>query len=817
MIYKISTGPESAKSECGNKAGNLIEMKKAGFNVPDGIIFDAEEYRSFVAKNNIADKISGLMDKLTPDNAGETGEAIGELFAGLKPDTEMISKIESLTDSSKSYAVRSSATKEDLAEFSFAGQYKTFLNTKGAEEIAEKVIECYRSMFDKTGISYIATNRIDPDALAMAVVIQEMVDSDISGICFTVNPVTGNDKIMLIEVVKGLGENIVSGRVNPEQYGYDKYEMKPVENNGTLVSLDLLDKMGRAFADIQLYFGYPCDIEFAVKDGELFLLQSRSITKINYGDLKDIWTTADFKDGGVSATICTPYMWSLYEYIWEYSFRKFLLDSKILKPKDVDKKLGEMYYGRPYWNLSVAKQAMSGVVGYREREFDQEYGIKPTYEGEGHVTKATPGALVHILSMAIEQKKILKDRNENAETLKKDLLKTYEEYRKNYDEHTIDDIKARFKSLTHDIYLHSETTYFWQIFINTIHQSLYKDGLLKYVSESEYLTLLGSIENISHLLPFYAMWDLSRKIIGDEAALSYWENTSAEEIAKNIDDNKYMLPGMKDIVDKYGYHSDKELDVTYPCYFEDPVPLITSVKDMLVLTGDFGPEKDKKEGRLKSEAIMHSLEKTLSASKYKKVKNKVDEMRRMLWWREEFRDVSTRFYYLIRVYTVELSKTLASEGILEKAEDIWMLKVGNVWDFLDGKLTREDLHGIISKNRRYYDSFRNYMSENEIGPMFGSVSDSVSKTDVNSLKGIGANNGKITGTARVIYDFSEIERLQQNDILVTKFTDTGWTPKFAILSGIVTEYGGILCHAAIVSREYGIPAIVNCHDALSKI
>ncbi len=817
MIYRISTGPESTRSECGNKAGNLIEMKRAGFNVPDGIIFDAEEYRSFVKKNNIAEKISVLMSDLTADNAVETGKAIEALFEGLKADGEMISKIASMTDDSKCYAVRSSATKEDLAEFSFAGQYKTFLNTKGAESIAEKVIDCYRSIFDKTGISYIATNKIDPDDLAMAVVVQEMVDSELSGICFTVNPVTGNDKRMLIEVIEGLGESIVGGKVNPEQYEYDRYEMKAVENNGTLVSLELLEKMGKVFSDIQIYFGYPCDIEFAVEKGELFILQSRSITRINYGGLKDIWTTADFKDGGVSASVCTPYMWSLYEYIWEHSLRKFILDSKILTEKDLARKLGEMYYGRPYWNLSVVKLAMSQVVGYREREFDQEYGIRRTYEGDGHVTRATPGALVHIACMALAQKKILKERNDNAETLKRDLLKTYEEYRKNYDNHTIDDIKSRFKSLTHDIYLHSETTYFWQIFINTIHQSLYKDGLLKYVSESEYLTLLGSIENISHLLPFYAMWDLSRKIIEDETALSYWKETPAEEIAVNIDSGKYMLPGMKDIIGKYGYHSDKELDVTYPCYFEDPVPLIVSVKDMLPLTGDFGPEKDKKEGRLKSEAIIHSLEKTLSASKYKKVRNKVDEMRRMLWWREEFRDVSTRFYYLIRVYTVELSKTLTAEGILDKEEDMWMLKVGNVWDFLDGKLTREDLHDIILKNRRYYDSFRNYMSENEIGPMFGGDAKTDVRTDGASLKGIGANNGKITGTARVINDFSEIDRLQQNDILVTRFTDTGWTPKFAILSGIVTEYGGILCHAAIVSREYGIPAIVNCHDALTKI
>ena len=91
------------------------------------------------------------------------------------------------------------------------------------------------------------------------------------------------------------------------------------------------------------------------------------------------------------------------------------------------------------------------------------------------------------------------------------------------------------------------------------------------------------------------------------------------------------------------------------------------------------------------------------------------------------------------------------------------------------------------------------MSENEIGSVFANEKTKVKTT----MKGLGANNGIVTGTARVIESFDEIDRLQEGDILVTKFTDTGWTPKFAILSGIVTEFGGILCHAAIVSREYG--------------
>ena len=123
---------------------------------------------------------------------------------------------------------------------------------------------------------------------------------------------------------------------------------------------------------------------------------------------------------------------------------------------------------------------------------------------------------------------------------------------------------------------------------------------------------------------------------------------------------------------------------------------------------------------------------------------------------------------------------------------------------------------IIIRNKYYYDCYRNYISDNEIGTVFSKHRDDVKVKD-SSIKGLGANNGSVTGIARVIEDFSQIDRLQEGDILVTRFTDTGWTPKFAILSGIVTEYGGILCHAAIVSREYGIPAIVCCKDAMQKI
>ena len=804
-------------SNVGNKAKFLIEMKNNNFNVPDGFVVDSDTYSEEISNNKLDKEITKCLNRLDKENISEISKEIITLFDSFKFSNNTINEIEELLSESKLYAVRSSGTKEDLDNYSFAGQYQTFLNVK-KEDVLNKIIGCYKSMFSEVILSYFINNNISTDCLKMSVIVQEMVSSEYSGICFTVDPISGNDKTMLIEIGEGLGENIVSGQNKPEQYYFNWYENKcEIPENNHYIDENNLRKISIEFSKIMQYFGYPCDIEFAIVKNEMYILQARKITKIEYQGYKDLWSTADFKDGGVSATICTPYMWSLYEYIWEYTLRKFILDSKILKDKDLNRKLGEMFYARCYWNLSVVKKAMSQVVGYKEREFDSEYGIKMNYEGDGETTKLTLKSIKDIIRMAIAQKKILNTRNKNAEKYKADLLDKYYNYKNNYDRQQINDIKKSWYELTHEDYLQSESTYFWQIFINTIHQSLYKDGLLKYVSESEYLTLLGSIEDISHLLPFYDMWDISRKIRKNNDIFKYWKEKEIEEIIKDIDSEtrKEDFNDIRNLVKNYGYHSDKELDVTYKCYYEDITPFINTLKDMVLLEDKYSPAQDKKQGKEAYEKILENIKIKVSSKKYKKIQTKVLNMRKMLWWREEFRDVSTRFYYLIRVYTIELAKLFVQDKIIENIDDIWFLKVGDIWDYIDSRITNKDIKEIIQKNKLYYNSYRNYMSENEIGQNLGANNEE--KNNENAIKGLGANNGKVIGIARVIENFDEIDRLQKNDILVTKFTDTGWTPKFAILSGIVTEYGGILCHAAIVSREYGIPAIVSCHDALTKI
>mgnify|MGYP003291019615 CR=1 FL=1 len=825
MITRINSKMDLKHLEVGNKALNLNIMAQNDINVPDGLILNSEEYKKFIKRNKLANKIKEELGKLNKYNTSEISHSIEILLDSTSLDKEVLDEIEAQLNlreqpKTKTYSVRSSASKEDLDNLSFAGQYKTTLYVKSHKLCIEKaIIDCYKSLFSETSLSYIINNDIEYDELSMSVIIQDMIDAEYSGICFTANPLSGKDTEMVIEIAYGIGENIVSGRVTPQQYYYDWYKEKvksPKESGKA--HIDSIQTYGKKLLEVQKLCGYPCDIEFAIKDNELYILQAREITKFNYTAYKDIWTTADFRDG-ISATVCTPFMWSLYEYIWEYTLRKFLIDSKILSEKEIKgKKLGEMYFGRCYWNLSIVKQAMSKVIGYKEREFDNDYGITPTYEGDGQTTRINLKSLNKIVEIAIAQNKILKERDKNHIKYREDLLKLYKKYKYRYDTNTITDVTTAWTRLIKRDYLKSESTYFWQIFINTIHQSLYKNTMLKYVTPSEYLKLLGTMDNISHLLPFYNIWNLSRQIRKDTDAYNYWKDNSVEQIKNDINNriSKYYTWDVEKIIKVFGYHSDKELDVTYPCYYEDISTIIKTIKDTVILDDSFSPYKDTTQGTKEYNQVLNKLEANLGKKKLKKLEYKILKMREMLWWREEYRDISTRFYYLIRVYTIKLAEKLLNQGIINEIDDIWYLKIQDILDWLSGLVTDEAIKQTIIKNREYYQAFRNYTSDNEIG---GTRTESIKNKGLkgNTIKGLGANSGVITGTARVIKGFNEINRIQPGDILVTKFTDTGWTPKFATISGIITEYSGILCHAAIVAREYNIPAVVNCTGVMNKI
>ncbi len=796
------------KDLLGAKASSLHHLVINGFNVPQAFVLDKDHFIFELSQDTSLSDIRALYH--SESDVNDRSKKILKRLEdfSLSSDTKELLLLH--IDPNKEYAIRSSASFEDLEASSFAGQYETTLHAKGIDEIILAIEGCYRSLFSLRSLAYLERiKNFQIEDLTMSVIIQDMVRAKASGVLFSAHPVKGLDSKMAVEMVKGTGDKLVSGMVNPMSFDLAWFEEPDDLAKQAFQTLDLSQAALETLKDdalaITSFFGYPCDIEFSFDmDGRLWILQARPISKFQYDAIEGLWTTADFKDGGVSATVCHQYMWSLYELAWDKSLRSFMKEGKLQEPSP-DTKLSTMYFARPYWNLDVVKAAMKKVPGFKERAFDEDYGIQASYEGDGHETKFTPANILRFIPIMFAQNKLLKERMSTTGSLRQELLDRLSAWHRHLDDlkdKPLSDIEDAWQKIQFDFYLRCEMSYFYQIFLNTIHQTRIRDILLKQMDQTSYLKLLGGLDEVSHLLPFYDLWEISRTL-NQDATLSDIEQW------------------LKD----YGYHSEKELDVSYPNYMEKPEPILNQLNEMRHWPDSLGPKHDKAKADIAYDDEMNKLKQRLGTRKANKIEHQVATIRQLLWWREEFRDISTRCYDLIRKSAVLLAERYVERGILNEMDDIWHLKIKDIKAFMDKQLSLAELKAKILEQKLYYSAYENFQSDNEIPPA------TVKRRSINAderpveldqtftckVTGTPANPGKVLAKAKVIRDASQMDLLEPGDILVTKFTDTGWTVKFAILSGIITEYGGVLSHAAIVAREYGIPCVVAAEGAMDSI
>ncbi len=843
MIHRLSSSYPIDLDEhgdfLGGKALSLVRLINGGFSLPSGIILDSRTFLAEMERSGLFGPINEILADLTADTIASGSKRLLALFDHYHFSSELAVDLSRLLDPWKAYAVRSSATLEDSRDQSFAGQYDSLLRLRGISAITKAIRQCYRSLFGERSLSYLAglKNSFHISDLSMAVIIQEMVDARAAGVLFTAHPIRGEDRVMALEIAKGTAEDLVSGKIRPLSLDLPWFELLSEADFHEAAMLDitiqnLLDLRRQALQVARL-FGYPLDIEFAWdENGRVMFLQARAITRFRYEGIRGQWTTADFKDGGVSAEVCRQYMWSLYETAWESSLASFLREGKLINPPPGGD-YARMYFGRPYWNLDIVKAAMKKVPGYSERAFDTDLGIGGSYDGDGETTPVTAKNILAFLPIALAQNKLLKKREAESQELRSALLAKIKDYHSRLDQlerdSGLEEIADVWTKIHYDCYLSCEGSYFRQIFLNTIHQIRIRDSLLKQMDRAAYLSLLGGLEEVSHLLPFYDLWALSRKIRENSDTLRFWQEASVNELSyiyKEKREDHEIIRDLELWFEAYGYHSTKELDVSRPNFSEEAELIIGQLKTMINWPDELSPEADKEASRAAYDQARDSLETRLGRKKTEKIERKIERMRALLWWREEFRDISTRSYDLIRRAALLLATRFHAAGVLEHEEDIWQLKIGQIRQYLSGEIEASDLRGMVREALVYYDAYRNYLGDNEIpaavlknesGHFAFDRNGSIGPGEKLLLRGIPAGSGRVRGRARVIRSQAEIDRLEEGDILVTRFTDTGWTVKFAILAGIVTEYGGVLSHAAIVSREYNIPCIVGATNAMSLI
>ena len=634
-------------------------------------------------------------------------------------------------------AVRSSASAEDGGQVSFAGQFRSFLNLRTVEAVQTAMRQCQESLTAPSVLDYCRKSGIDPQSLTMGVIVQRMVQPELAGVVFTINPATGEEKLV-IEACEGLADRLLAGHQPPLPSTHPLLRRHAPE----------IERVARA---IQRHFGAPQDIEFAIEQGRLWILQSRPITRIQFAPGLGEWTNADFRDGGVSSDVCTPLMWSLYDFIWEGTLKGFLRETRLLEG---DFPAGRMFFGRPYWNLGAVKQCLAKLPGFDEREFDRDLSVQGSDDGASPRTPVTLRGLWRALPTLLAIPSIWKRQQAFDEAF---LAGGFEDLMRSH-ERIPEGVEAAWGELIRGGYWVTESNYFRTIFC----ASLAKQAFMDSFPEADYPALVSALPPLKHLEPTRMLREMAARGETDIGPL----------------------------LKQFKHRSRRELDLRAPRWDEDHAWVESLLRRHSKAAGR-DPVPAYEEARARALAALPWF-------KRRRFTRKLDRLRHFLWLREEMRDLSSRMYHLIRRYVLAIAER---RGL---GDDIFFMTFPEI--------LAED-RGNIARERERYEGFRNFRAPNEIGARFAPAP----APAAGALRGIAASRGTARGIARVAHTIEEAMQVEPGSILICPFTDPGWTPVLDRVAGVVTETGGLLSHAAVICREYGIPAVLRVAGATQRI
>ncbi|MBF0297107.1 MAG: hypothetical protein HQK51_00170 [Oligoflexia bacterium] len=465
----------------GKKTFNLHLMKHALFNVPEGVVITYDQWALESGKNDF--------DLLL--------EQYVHLIGGFP------------------VVVRSSGQLEDLNNASLAGLYQTFLEVNGIAELKETIKKCFKSatykriseclkkMKNTVTNSDLSEVNLSEDFLKkqVSVLVQKMVDSNISGVAFTVDPLTGKEEHVRIEAVKGLGKKLLSGIITPTTFVIDNkdgmlinyYEGDEIIELKTEQLLELVDNVFR----IQAYFKSPQGVKWSVDSkGKLWILQSMPITNIKWRTDFNGYSKVDLKDEGVSFKVCTPMMFSLYNMAMSYGMDRYFKNLNLKKENIenikniVNNKPGKksssdkwmIYkYGRAYWNARLAKQLLFKIPGFNEKAFDDNLGIEKDYGAKGpHRTQICFKTIIEAISLLIALNKEYKNSLKMSEDFKKKFPTIIEKYLKKLENIKIiscDDFYKDFQDIFLNLFFNTETSYLRIVYNNINFQSDFENRL----------------------------------------------------------------------------------------------------------------------------------------------------------------------------------------------------------------------------------------------------------------------------------------------------------------------------------------------------
>jgi phosphohistidine swiveling domain-containing protein len=720
-------------------------------------------------------------------------------------------------------AVRSSGHLEDLQGASFAGQYATFLDVSSAKQLTACIHACFESANTPRVKLYLQSRNLSPEVTGrrpFSVLVQKMVDVRYAGVAFSMDPMDGKEENFLFEICSGRGERLVSGHTSPSRYriAFETMEVVSYDPGDEDIRLSpaQIQEIGDRLLGIQSEFRTPQDVEWAIdRAGGLWILQARPITCIRWRTDLGEYTNADFKDGGISSSVCTPMMFSLYRRCFSESMDRYLSSVRLIK-RETHTGWMTHRYGRAYWSVGIIKKVLFKIPGFNEKHLDLDLGIEKDYGADG--PRITPlnwmtilRAIPVLIGLKLEYsgcRRMIDGFRDRFEPLDRQLLREID----TLTGCSQDEFLSKLERMIFHYYLVTETSYFRSIYNNSNFQADFKKFLLKMDRRiggtTPLLELMLGLNEISHLRIQDGMVKLFRTAKAYSRRSPEWKKA------------------FREFVRRFYFHGDTALDLKTPRWVEAPEIVMARV-DSLLRTGiePADPEKTRKEQRERYlnayRQVMERIENAsfLARRRYRRnFRRGLDRLRRFMVGKEQMREFSTRSYYVVRRFLLEAGTRLCNLGIFREREDVFFLHIEELLDVLNHRrsVERNHVRSKIAFRRRMYDSFRDFTPPNEFGHKVLEGKDGTGEDlgrGTRQLKGIACSPGIYEGPARIVEDLGKVDTIQKGEILVTRFTDPAWTPILGMVSAVVTEVGGVLSHAAVISREYGIPAVLNSRDA----
>jgi len=826
----------------GGKGAQLGELSRIeGIRVPAGFCLTTDAFRLVMATVPGVDDQLGRLSQLDPDDR----PAIRALSAEIRRTVEGIAIPDDLAaaitravtrlDGEGAYAVRSSATAEDLPTASFAGQQDTYLNVVGLAAILRHVTMCWASLFTERAVTYRLRNGFDHRKVQMAVVVQRMLFPDAAGILFTADPVTSNRKVVAIEASFGLGEALVAGLVNADVYtvrdgevaskaiaakrlavhaspagGTQELAIEPANQRLPALTDAQVRRLARLGRRIEAHFGHPQDIEWCLVGDEFAFVQSRPITTLFPIPAASDQGNHVYLSVG-HQQMMTDAMKPLGLSLWLLTTRAPMIEAGGRLFVDVTRALGSPA-GRA--GLLKSMERHDPLMADALRTILDRGDFIPALADAGPGGTPADSAPAGIEPDPAIVTELIERSQASIATLKRDI-------RAKTGSALIDFILADVQELRRMLFDPRSH----QVFMTAMQASWSLNEQLE-----AWLGEKNAVDTLTQSVPDNVTAEMGLALL--DVADVIRPHPDVVAFLQHVQDDNFLdeLPALagggaardaiQGYLDKYGMRCVGEIDITRPRWSERPstlVPMILgNVRNFEPGAGERRFEQGRQHAWEKEQELLTRLRALPDgARKAAAAKREIDQIRTFIGYREYPKYDMISRYFVYKQALLSEADRLVRAHVLRDSEDIFYLTFSELHDVVRTSHVDDQL---IRQRRDAYRSYQALTPPRVLTSDGEAVTGTYRRVDVppGALTGLPVSAGTVEGRARVILEMAEAD-LQAGDILVTAYTDPSWTPAFVAVGGLVTEVGGLMTHGAVIAREYGLPAVVGVEHATRLI